>query len=91
MALRDENLHVAGAFLMAGCPEVVGSRWEVVDSAAPKIAEDYYRAMLHRSKDKGEDSPGVTGSARALHAAVIKAREEGVDAMFWGTYVHYGA
>lgn len=91
MSLRDENLHVAGAFLMAGCAEVVASRWEVVDCAAPKVAEDYYRAL---AKDKGrgkDDAPGILGSARALHAATVKARDEGVNPMFWGTYVHYGA
>lgn len=86
---------------MAGCPEVVASRWEVVDRAAPVVAEDYYRALAkdgdddendgRRNRRRSDDAPGILGSARALHAAMVKARDDGVNPMFWGTYVHYGA
>lgn len=36
---------------------------------------------------RGGDTPGVLGTAVALHAA----RDEGVNLVFWGIHVHYSA
>ena len=93
MSLKDESLHLSGAFLMRGCAEVVASRWEVGDEAAVGLAEKVYRALKERGREeKGEgDGEGVIGLARALHVSLRKAREEGLSPLFWGSYVHYGA
>jgi tetratricopeptide (TPR) repeat protein len=90
MSLKDESLHISGAFLMLGCPEVVASRWEVVDASSPQIAEDFYRALGDECTAEC-DVAGTLGFARALHASLKKARERELAPLFWGTYVHYGA
>ena len=42
MSFKDESLHICGAFLMQGCPEVVASRWEVVDEFSVEVAKGVY-------------------------------------------------
>jgi hypothetical protein len=92
MSLKDESLHVSGAFLMKGVPEVVASRREVVDELSVEVATWYYQALASKGRDVNRDMEmgGALGSARALHEAVRAARQKGENAMYWGSYVHYG-
>jgi tetratricopeptide (TPR) repeat protein len=92
MSLKDESLHVSGAFLMKGVPEVVASRWEVVDELSVEVATWYYEALAGKGCDANRDVErgGALRSARALHEAVRTARQKGENAMYWGSYVHYG-
>lgn len=77
---------------MRGVPEVVASRWEVVDELSVEVAGWFYKALAGKDCDSNRDmkTSGTVGSARALHQAVKTARERGDNAMFWGSYVHYG-
>ena len=72
---------------MAWCPEVVASRWEVVDRAALRIAENFYCALEEGKGNHGNENvqaPGTLGCARALHAAMVKARKEGMNPILRG-------
>lgn len=89
MPLVDEGLHIAGAFLMAGVPYVVGTWWEIVDQVAVGMSGEFYRELERLSVSGRGMEPAR--SAGALHAAVQKMRREGVNSMLWGAYVHYGA
>jgi hypothetical protein len=72
-------LHVSGAFLIKSVPEVVASKWEVVDELSVEIATWYYQALASKGCDiNGDaDTGGVLGSARALHEAVRTAKQRG--------------
>lgn len=78
---------------MKGVPEVVASRWEVVDELSVEVSAWYYEALAGKRYDVNGDIKGgqALKSARALHKAVQTARLKVEDAIYWGSYVHYGA
>ncbi|WP_406729445.1 CHAT domain-containing protein [Streptomyces sp. GD-15H] len=43
--LADEAVHIATAFQLAGYRDVIGTLWPVVDSAAGRIADDFYTGL----------------------------------------------
>lgn len=76
----DESLHLAGALLLGGCPQVLGTIWPVSDAASVELVGDVYDAV-----------PDTDG-ASALHAAVAKLRRRYPDdPARWASHVHYGA
>ncbi|MEV6850642.1 CHAT domain-containing protein [Actinoplanes sp. NPDC051411] len=80
-ALADEVMHIATAVQLAGCRHVVGTLWPVADSAAGRIAADFYTALAP-SFDTG-------GTARALHRAVHALRADAPDQPSrWAAHVH---
>ena len=107
LPLIDEGLHAAGAFLMAGVPHVVGTRWEIMDEPAVKMADNFYSGLKREDGLEGgggeEESRSTRNSLRAgvgldlarsaeaLRNAMLIAREEGVSPLLWGAYVHFGA
>ncbi|KAB5588588.1 Aromatic di-alanine and TPR containing protein [Ceratobasidium theobromae] len=47
--LPDENLNIASGFLIAGFPDVIGTRWSVDDEAAELIAKYFYEQILGKN------------------------------------------
>ncbi|MEU5593267.1 CHAT domain-containing protein [Streptomyces sp. NPDC020298] len=84
-ALADEAIHLAAAFQLAGFQHVVGTLWRLADGPAPAITREFYLAL--KTSDQG-----AGGSARALHDAVQRLRQDPAHAsrLNWACYVHVG-
>jgi tetratricopeptide (TPR) repeat protein len=86
--LIDENMHLAGAFTLAGFPSVVGTLWKAGDTPAVRIAGEFYRQLgNHSGMARGESV------ARALHEAILRLRRCGDsdgDPSKWAPFVHLG-
>ena len=91
----DEVIHLASTFQLAGFREVIGTMWEVDDSAAGNLAARFYGHLLRLAPD----SAGRV--SRALHYAVAELRLEllqmqggegdaGVDLLLWAPFVRFG-
>ncbi|KAF5662334.1 tpr domain-containing protein [Fusarium circinatum] len=65
--LRDEAVHLVGAFQLAGFQHVIGSFWSVYDSRSRAVAEDFY-SFFDGQLGEGQDV------ALALHLSVRKLR-----------------
>jgi CHAT domain-containing protein len=57
--IADEAVHLAGAFLIAGYPNVVGTFWPMPDAVGSQLARWFYRRIVEGSS-----------AAHALHYAV---------------------
>ncbi|KAF8750930.1 TPR-like protein [Rhizoctonia solani] len=84
--LPDEAVHLASGMLMAGYPSVIATMWSIADVHAPMVADEVYARLMK----KGSIGPGDT--ARALHYAVAKLREQlwPKDFVLWMPYIHIG-
>lgn len=82
--LADEAVHLAGAFQVAGYPQVIGGLWTVKDRIACKVADAVYADVLATGLD-------LDRVPRALHAAVeaLRARFPAAPAL-WAAFVHHG-
>lgn len=85
LLLRDEGLHVAGAFHLAGVPHVVSALWKVRDSISADLARYFYANLKN---NLGELD--LRRSGDALHIAVQRLRDQGENPMLWGPFVHSG-
>ena len=86
MLLRDEGLHVAGAFNMAGVPHAVASMWKIADIASIKLVRVFYEKLF-----AVEGVQRYQNTATVLHATVDHLRhEEGMHPIIWGAFVHVG-
>lgn len=80
--LIEEAVHLTSALQLAGFPHVIGTLWEISDFFAVELAESFY---THLALDTGR-------AARALHAAVLAARDTSPERpSWWAAYVHAGA
>ncbi|KAK0703692.1 CHAT domain-containing protein [Lasiosphaeria miniovina] len=86
LLLREEGLHVAGAFQMAGVPNVLATMWPIVDAVAPQVSRHVYSELL----GSGERLQ-VANVAESLHKAVMGLMKSGESVAVWGPYVHFGA
>ncbi|MDQ0989626.1 CHAT domain-containing protein [Streptomyces sp. V3I7] len=84
----DEAMHLAGAFQLAGFPQVVGTLWTLDDEVAVDIAEDFYTAL--RDPDSGTLDLGR--AAHALHRATRTQRDRypGTPSL-WAAHLYTGA
>ena len=85
LLLRDEGLHVAGAFNMAGVPHTVAGMWKVKDSASVELVKAFYTELFAT-----EGRLRYQGTAMALHAAVSHLRDTEFHPILWGAFVHMG-
>ncbi|WP_059006471.1 CHAT domain-containing protein [Streptomyces specialis] len=86
-ALRDEAIHLAATFQLAGFPHVVGTQWEVGDLAATTLSTAFY-AHLH----DGRGTARPERAAHALHTAVRSARRLlWATPSLWAAHLHSGA
>jgi tetratricopeptide (TPR) repeat protein len=91
--LLDEQIHIAGAFQLAGFPSVIGTMWHVSDEHSAEVAKSVYRAMLTR-----DNKLQVREAARGLHFAVREIRDaqlresryQSSDPLTWAAYIHVG-
>lgn len=86
--LVDESLHLVNGFLLAGCPRVVGTLWEVSDEEAMRVATDFYR-RLPQKEGYREPEP----AAFALHNTISELLNPPTvthDPLSWAAFVHYG-
>lgn len=84
----DETIHLAGAFQIAGFPQIVGSLWEAENEYASGLAIAFYQKFAHA----GQDSLGIDSAAFAMHHAVMSIRSEDPEAVLsWAPFVVYGA
>ena len=88
----DEVIHLASTFQLAGFREVIGTMWEVDDSAAGNLAAKFYNHLLQQSPDS------ACRVSRALHYAVTDLKREllqrgegdGVNLLLWAPFVRFG-
>ena len=85
LELREESIHLSAAFQMAGVPYTVATLWNIEDNLSVEIANDFYLSLIG-----GQEEIDFGRSAKALHSAVLKARERGVDVLLWGAFIHAG-
>jgi CHAT domain-containing protein len=80
-ANADEALHIAGAFLVAGYPNVIGTLWRVPDATGRRLARAFYRYLAEGDYPAG-----------ALHKAVTDLyRLAPGKPGLWANMVHFGA
>lgn len=87
LQLVHESVHLASAFQLSGFQHVIGTLWGADDSAAVKIASDFYRLLLQR------DHVGGSAVALALHDAVLAFRntDDNHKAVSqWASFIHLG-
>ncbi|MFF2210878.1 CHAT domain-containing protein [Streptomyces antibioticus] len=78
--IPDESVHIAGAFLIAGYPDVVGTLWPMPDATGRRLARHFHRRLA-----EGDDP------ARALHRTTIRARRNAPGLpVGWANLVHIG-
>ncbi|EON64521.1 hypothetical protein W97_03754 [Coniosporium apollinis CBS 100218] len=85
MLLKEQGLHISGAFQMAGVPNTIATWWPVLDSQATRVSEGFYKGLL--SDSGGLD---VRKSARSLWRVLREMRDDGLSARVWGAYSHFG-
>ena len=85
MLLRDEGLHISGAFQMAGVPNTIASWWEISDPVSVDVAKEFYNGVLI---EKGDFD--FRRSAASLHKAIQNMRNKAMSPFHWGAYVHFG-
>ncbi|MEV4015683.1 CHAT domain-containing protein [Nonomuraea angiospora] len=85
--LRDEAIHLASAFQLAGFPYVVGTLWEVDDAISAQVAEGFYDNLRTASGDLD-----LARSCSALHEIIRDVRDRFPSApSLWAAYLHAGA
>jgi CHAT domain-containing protein len=95
LSLLDEEIHMAGAFQLAGFASVIGTLWQISDRYSRFVAEYVYGTMA-----AGGDLLDVQKAAYGLHCGLRDMREktrlrgdetEPDDPMAWAPYKHIGA
>ncbi|RVD89400.1 uncharacterized protein DFL_000411 [Arthrobotrys flagrans] len=87
--LKDEMVHIANAFQLAGYPHVVGTLWEAEDESAAIVSKAFYESLF-----EGEPRNIHRSVATALHQATRKLMRDswfGEDYLAWAPFVHIGA
>ncbi len=82
----DEVITMAAATQLAGFRHVIATMWSISDTVAPRLAGDVYDALT----DPATGSHDVTGTARALHAALHDLRTAGYPPVSWAPFIHIG-
>ncbi|KAJ7167386.1 CHAT domain-containing protein [Mycena crocata] len=90
--MPDEAMHLAATLLFAGFRGVIATMWTMMDADGPKIADVFYQQLFKDCNLAANPPvvPDVTKAAEALHFAVCKLRDEGVEFKQWVPFVHYG-
>jgi tetratricopeptide (TPR) repeat protein len=85
LGLRDEGVHIAGGFHMAGVPHVISTLWRVADTTSGQLSGLFYGNLSNEQHELD-----IERSADALHIAVQKLRTCGEEPMLWGPFIHSG-
>lgn len=85
LSLRDEGIHLAGGFHIAGVPHVISTLWKVSDSVSAQLAGLFYERL---KTEAGEIDLARTPDA--LHMALGEMKRQGVHPMLLGPFIHSG-
>jgi hypothetical protein len=89
--LADENVHITGAFHLAGYQHVIGTLWAVADTAAQRLASDFYRQLTADGTAGADGLPATAAAAVALHQATLRLRSRFPDnPSMWAGFTHTG-
>ncbi|TEB21767.1 hypothetical protein FA13DRAFT_1716595 [Coprinellus micaceus] len=84
--LSDEAVHLAAGMLAAGYRRVVATMWQIKDSHAPGVADDFYEYLwTHRAEGSSSQFDG-TMSAHALHHAIEQLRGLRCTIVAWSNF-----
>lgn len=84
----DETICLAGAFQIAGVPQVVGSLWEAESDYASNLGVVFFMCFAKA----GGYSAGIDSAILAMHQALRQLRSEDPEAgLSWTLFVIYGA
>jgi CHAT domain-containing protein len=90
-AVLDETLHIATAFQIAGCPQVIATKWKIPDREGPTatVVRHFYQNMSMK-----DGKFAVENGAYALHDAIRQcisgSSDEEPDLLALAAYVHIG-
>lgn len=87
--LCDESLHLVSGFLLAGCPQVIGTLWEIPDDQARYVAKAFC-SVLPRHED---GSLKLCFAAQSLHSVITalqKSPQYASDPFVWVPFIHAG-
>ncbi|KAJ5110695.1 hypothetical protein N7532_001230 [Penicillium argentinense] len=87
--LRDEGIHIAGGFHIAGVSHVISTWWKVSDSISAELAGLFYE-RLNGSASTSASGFDMATAPDALYDAVKEMRKRSVHPMFWGAFIHSG-
>jgi CHAT domain-containing protein len=85
--LPDEVVHIAGAFQLAGCAQVVATQWRVSDQLAPGAADRVCQSVTGAADAEPGPEPA---QAAALHEAARELRGRGEHPLAWAAFLHAG-
>jgi len=88
----DEVIHVAGAFQIAGFPQVIGTLWQAEDDYALSVARAFYGHPQLRSMCQKQQPIDRNIPVFAFHEAVKAIRAEDPELVLsWAQFVVFGA
>lgn len=82
--LRNESMHLTGAFMAAGFHGAIGTLWSMSDSDGPQVAEIVYKKVNEGG------TPDVTLTAEGLHLAIQHLQQRGAPFQKWIPFIHVG-
>ncbi|KAE8150354.1 CHAT domain-containing protein [Aspergillus avenaceus] len=85
LRLRDEGIHIAGGFHIAGVPHVISTLWKVSDTVSAQLAGLFYENLKNNKTEVD-----LTRAPDALHKAVGELKRQGVHPMLYGPFIHSG-
>ncbi|KAI9046056.1 CHAT domain-containing protein [Aspergillus affinis] len=85
LAVRDEGIHIAGGFHIAGVPHVISTLWKVSDTVSAQLSGLFYERLKNEA---GEVD--LARAPHALHMALGELKREGVHPMLLGPFIHSG-
>lgn len=83
--LRDEALHLAGAFQMAGVPSVVATWWPLTDEVGLEASRYFYADLMNRC-----EPPDMSLVPWVLHDTMTFLRRMFKRPYLWGVFAHFG-
>jgi len=83
--LREEGLHMSGAFLMAGVPNAIATWWPIIDAYTVRVSTDFYTGLKN-----SDGFLNIANAAESMHHVTMTMRDEGLSPLIWGAYVHFG-
>jgi CHAT domain-containing protein len=88
----DEVIHIAGAFQIAGFPQVIGTLWQAEDDYALSVAKAFYGHPQLKSMCQTEQPIDRDIAVFAFHEAVSAIRAEDPELVLsWAQFVVFGA
>jgi hypothetical protein len=62
----------------------------ITDEDGPRVADEFYHHLYQTDEYNANYIPDITQSARALHLAIKKLRDQKRSFMCWVPFIHLG-